>query len=374
MDVVATDVATQAGIAEATITFRAAIGDINGDGAPDFLLGRHLRPARLYVNGGTGSFAETDVGNFVANDRHECAWFDANGDGQPDVFCAVGADRGKEVKKNELWLQQPDGSFVNQAAQFGVMDPLGRGRRPVALDVNGDGWTDLYVVNRHARADGFPSVDRLYLNQGGSYFVDAPSYGLDLEIGIEASCAVTTDLNGDGWSDLAVCGPSTIRLYRNVNGTSLQDVTSAMDARSHVRDAKFVDMNGDGTLVLVAAFKDRVEVRFQVGGVFQPPAYTFPANGTLAVAVGDVNDDGAPDMYVLRGTDGPITNASDVMLLNAGTGGDFSQFSIPTTSAGHADGVEALDYDGNGLTDFLVLNGAGLVHPGPIQLIAFFPA
>jgi hypothetical protein len=36
--------------------------------------------------------------------------------------------------------------------------------------------------------------------------------------------------------------------------------------------------------------------------------------------------------------------------------------------------VVPLDYDGNGLTDFLVLNGGGEKEsgPGPVELIAFF--
>jgi hypothetical protein len=45
--------------------------------------------------------------------------------------------------------------------------------------------------------------------------------------------------------------------------------------------------------------------------------------------------------------------------------------SIPSTSQGVAEFVAPIDYDGNGLTDFLVLNGAG-TGPGPVELIAFF--
>jgi Bacterial Ig-like domain len=52
----------------------------------------------------------------------------------------------------------------------------------------------------------------------------------------------------------------------------------------------------------------------------------------------------------------------------------FLMSSIPSTSQGEADSVEPLDYDGNGLTDFLELNGGGEVGdgPGPVELIAFF--
>src|SRR4029453_9902976 len=47
---------------------------------------------------------------------------------------------------------------------------------------------------------------------------------------------------------------------------------------------------------------------------------------------------------------------------------------IPSTSQGEADSVAPIDYDGNGLTDFLVLNGGGEQGSlaGPVELIAFF--
>jgi hypothetical protein len=46
--------------------------------------------------------------------------------------------------------------------------------------------------------------------------------------------------------------------------------------------------------------------------------------------------------------------------------------SIPSASGGKAESVWPIDHDGNGLTDFLVLNGDGKVQ-GPVQLIAFYP-
>jgi hypothetical protein len=46
---------------------------------------------------------------------------------------------------------------------------------------------------------------------------------------------------------------------------------------------------------------------------------------------------------------------------------------LPDTRPGSAESVTAIDYDRNGLMDFLVLNGRGTGNPGPIQLIALFP-
>ena len=74
----------------------------------------------------------------------------------------------------------------------------------------------------------------------------------------------------------------------------------------------------------------------------------------------------------MRGTDSAGNNAPDQVYLNDGGGASFTLMSsIPSTSQGAPDSVLPLDYDGNGLTDFLVLNGAG-TGPGPVELIAFF--
>jgi hypothetical protein len=50
--------------------------------------------------------------------------------------------------------------------------------------------------------------------------------------------------------------------------------------------------------------------------------------------------------------------------------------SIPSTREGKSDFVAPLDYDQNGLTDFLVLNGSGRkgTSRGAVQLIAFYQA
>ena len=51
-------------------------------------------------------------------------------------------------------------------------------------------------------------------------------------------------------------------------------------------------------------------------------------------------------------------------------GTKFRSVKIPQTSKGTADDVFAIDYDKNGLTDFVVLNGRS--KTGPIQLLASF--
>src|SRR6201986_4007416 len=165
----ATDAAAAAGISQVTQSIGATVGDLNGDGLPDMLLNRtFVASARVYLNTGAGGFSEIDANSFPKDDRHGCAMADVNGDGLEDIYCTVGASHGTAVKSNELWIQQPNGTFVNEAAAMGVSDPYGRSRAAVFFDANGDGWPDLFVANFYPRPDGQPTPNRLFINQGGT--------------------------------------------------------------------------------------------------------------------------------------------------------------------------------------------------------------
>ena len=66
----AVDIAAGVGIAEVTQSWSVAVGDYDVDGRPDFLLGRHQLPGRLY-HGDGASFLEVNAGTFGASDRHD---------------------------------------------------------------------------------------------------------------------------------------------------------------------------------------------------------------------------------------------------------------------------------------------------------------
>jgi plastocyanin len=373
---IAVDEAAAAGIAESTQTAASLTADINSDGWPDILLSRDgVASAQLFLNNRNGTFSESQPGTFVKSDRLGCAAADVNGDGRADIFCSIGAHHGTWVKTSQLWVQQSDGSFVDQGSSSGVADPLGRDRGPLFVDVNGDGLLDLFVSADPERPDGLPTPNRLFINQGNGIFRDTPSFGLDQDMG--GGCIRTADVNGDGRADLLVCGSSgnrPLRLFENVGGTHFVDVTAPFGLSGEKPSgALLVDLTGLGSPDLVEIFSNTLEVRRLVGGVFQPPSFTLSLSSGAAVAAGDVNGDGLPDLYVVQGKAG-TANAPDVMLLNGWNGSTltFTQMTIPETTLGVGQGVYPLDYDHNGLTDFLVLNGDHV--NGPVQLIAFFPS
>ena len=371
--VTVTDQAAAAGLGGVDLTWSAAVADFNADSWPDVFVAQHFHAAHLWLNNHDGTFSEVNAGYFKANDRHDCLAADFNADGQEDLFCSIGTDRGTALKSNELFIQQPDHTFTEQAYQWYVSDPAGRGRNSTVLDANNDGYPDIFSGTAALRADGLPSPNRLYLNTGHGSMVDSPAMGVDLDIG--SRCAHTADYNSDGWPDLLVCADiGGLHLFRNNQGRGFQDVSSILGAHVSAVDAAMVDVNHDGRPDLLTLTSTTLAERLQrADGTFAPPSTILNLHAGMALAVGDVNGDHNPDIYVVGGRTGDA-NAPDYLLLGNASGG-FTTQPIPETTVGYGDRVYPLDYNHDGLTDFLVLNGGGdsANVPGPIQLLTPAP-
>jgi len=363
-----TDQAPAAGISgPQDWTFSGTVTDFNGDGWPDIFVARHWHPANLWLNNKDGTFNPTDVTYFQSiTDRHDCRFGDFNKDGLRDLFCSVGADRGSAAKSNALYIQQPDHTFVEQAYQWNVSDPWGRGRYGATLDANNDGHRDIFYGTESLRPDGMPSINRFYVNTWHGSFVDDPAMGLDLNIG--SLCAHPVDYNSDGWPDLLVCGESGgLHLFRNVQGHGFTDVSPVLGALAKPLDAVMVDVNHDSRPDLITLAPAKVAERLQLAnGTFAPPKTILTMKSGRSLAVGNVNGDHNPDIYVVCGRIG-TENAPDYLLVGNATGGFTSQ-TIPETTAGGGDRAYPIDYAHGGLTSFLVLNGQ-VPNPGPAQLI-----
>jgi VCBS repeat protein len=133
-------------------------------------------------------------------------------------------------------------------------------------------------------------------------------------------------------------------------------------------DVTFADVTGDGRrdLIQLSHALLRVSRRTDSGYRIVVEARLDRAVG---VAAGDVDGDGAADIYVARGD--MSGNQRDLLMLSRQGGRKLVPIRIPQTDRGTADDVFALDYDDNGRADFVVLNGRR--RPGPIQLLAAFP-
>src|SRR5436190_8668043 len=126
--------------------------------------------------------------------------------------------------RNQMFRNNGDGTFSDVSVRTGTDSPKTWGVSAAFVDVDRDGWLDLFVGNyltytleTHTRcfmesgqedycAPGryTPQRSRFYRNRGHGQFVDATAAaGMDREFG-PALGVSTADFNGDGWIDIFV--------------------------------------------------------------------------------------------------------------------------------------------------------------------------
>ncbi len=370
--VVARDVALSTGVFEETGTYGAVVADFDGDGVDDIFLGRHGRRGLLLLNR-DGRFVQHTALRMTSIDRHGCTAADIDGSGLPDLYCAVGGKRGSGLKSNELWLDPGGPDPVEVAADRGLSDPTGRGRLATFLTARRQDEVNLVLANSPTRVDGLPSVGRAFSTDGDGRFKTRVRPGFASRLGALAMQA--GDIDNDGREDLLLLAGGLqapeqggTRLYRNTR-RGLVDVTRKLGVRSiDSVDAGLVDVNKDGKLDLVQLSPTMLRVSVMKKGKFRK-VYQRRLSYGSAIASGDANGDGKSDLYIVRSNG--TRNQPDVMLLNGNGGGRWSSVLIPQATGGAGDDAYAIDHDGNGLDDFLVLNGHN--KRGPVQLIAFYP-
>jgi hypothetical protein len=360
------DVGPFLGLPRLVASWDVAKADLTGDGVPDLIVSYHSRTV-FYTNRGN---AFEELFSQDGGDVHGCAAADVDLNGLLDVYCTRGAQHGTITKRNRLWMQQSPGVFVDMAEEFGVTDPLGRGRRTVFIDLDHDPYPDLFVGNNSPRQDAEPSPNRTFHNEGGSRFVEV-RLGITQERG--ANCVQSIDFNGDGWKDLLLCGVDRLFIYRSERSTAgrrFTDVTRAMigERPTRVAGARFADFDRDGRLDLALIRKDRFEILHRSWkGTLGPVMFqTGLVRGTW-VAVGNIDGGRGPDALLVQGCLGN-TNVVDKLFVNRGAG-RFAQVGAPPAQRGCGDVAASIDVDGDKMDEIVVLNGRPPTMPGPVQVL-----
>jgi hypothetical protein len=366
------DVGDRLGFPQHTASWGIDSGDLSGDGRPNDLAISYHGRVRLYFNDGGAGFTEDRRPDL--RDPHDCTIADVNGNGLGDVYCTRGAGEGTIRKANALWIQGPAGTFTDVATEFGVADPLGRGRHSTFIDIDGDGFPDLFVGNTMQRPDGRSTPNRTYLNLQGRRFREA-RLGATRAIG--ANCAQAVDFNRNGRQDLLVCGQSRLFLFRNGRDPGgeprFRDVAGSVGlALPGVRSAWVDDFDGDGRPDIAIVQKERFRVLLQRGGEFRHVAVDRRLGNGRWVAVGEVDGRGGPDLYVVQGCRGS-RNLDNLLLLNDGRG-RFRSVETPQAGSGCGDMAEMVDIDGDGRDEVIVMNGRPRGVRGPVQVLTRSPA
>ncbi len=242
-----------------------ALGDINNDGLTDIYLSGNRVENRLFLNRGDLKFDDVTDEAGVGG---RAAWStgvtmaDVNADGWLDIYVCNSGDIQGDNRRNELYLNNQDGTFTEAAAEYGL-DNEGLSTHGVFFDYDRDGDLDFYLLNNSYQAIGSFNLeknerpkrdsvggDRLYVNREG-YFYDvseaAGIYGSIIGFGLGVTVG---DVDRDGWPDLFVSNDFFERDYlymNNRDGTFRETLTASMQSISAASmGADMADIDNDG--------------------------------------------------------------------------------------------------------------------------------
>jgi Flp pilus assembly protein TadD len=303
-DVRFTDVTGEAGLADpGTVPTALALGDYDGDGEDNLF----VAPASLYnVHGGFVADVTARTPLALPAGAVAAAFADYDNDGWIDLFAIGGDGRGYLLRNDE------GRRFEDVTRAAGVAD-AGGARRPLFVDLDHDGDLDVLLV-------GGPKT-RLYRNNLDGTFTDVPgAAGLqDSAAGVRGWDAAFGDFDDDGRIDVFVMNAEGAdALYRGSGVRGFEDVTAASGLAA--------------------------------------------SRGSGAVAVGDYDNDGALDIFVL-GADG--TNGGEPTLWHNAGNGTFlrdrrSVDAFQRLRRVGALGAEFVDYDNDGWLDLVVAGRRGV--------------
>ncbi len=234
------------------------------------------------------------------------------------------------------------------SAGFPTVQQLTAGNQPNSVavgDFNRDGHQDVAVVNTNSS----PGTVSVFLGNGVGGF-SPPS---TVSTGNVPQAVVVTDFDGDGIEDLAVSSQNGVGVFLgNGNGTFRE--VGSYPANIGPAGLAVGDFNKDGLPDLAVANTLSSTISILLGngaGGFQPTANYGTGNengsGDNAVAVGDFNLDGNPDVATVDSNDGLV-----YVFLGAGNGSFGAATAINV--GGNPIDITSADLNGDGIPDLIV--------------------
>lgn len=347
--------------------------DFNNDGFVDVLVlrGAWLRadghlPSSLLRNNGDGTFTDVteEAGLLNFHPTGTGVWFDYNRDGWLDLFVGNESTEG-DPNPCRLFRSNGDGTFTDCARECGVAI-TGFVKAAVSADFNHDGWPDVYLsrldgANLLLRNDG-PAGGADRSPRGPWHFTDVAK-----EAGVtepfQSFSAWFWDYDNDGWADVMVTGydiqdvgdvaadrlgqphgAERARLYHNNRDGTFSDVSKSAGVFKllHTMGCNFGDLDNDGWLDFyvgtgnpdLTTLAGARMFRNDGAGHFQDVT-TSGGFGQIqkghAIAFGDINNDGAQDIYFVVGGAFPVDHYRSQLFANPRNGNHWLTLKLEGT-------------------------------------------
>ena len=291
--------------------------DIDNDGDQDFFITNRNASNKLWLNDGGMQFTDVTsscgISTSIITKSYGASFGDYDNDGYIDMYICNFHSSIIDIE-NELYHNNGNGTFTEVTAIAGVGNGFQQSFQSTWIDIDKDGFLDLHVIN-----DRPNQQNSFYHNNGDGTFTDVASdWGVN--ISVWAMSSTFGDYDRDGDLDLYVTNSldGNVLLSNNMNeGGGFIDVTDieAVQVNQICWGACFIDHENDSWLDLYVAsgmntFTDYPAVFDQYG--VQPNAF-YSSSGdspmldistetpqaeqyTFAIAKGDFNNDGFPDL------------------------------------------------------------------------------
>lgn len=324
------------------------IGDVNGDSIPDIV----LATGTILFGDGKGGFPQRN--QYALDSNSAVVITDIDGDGIADLVFGRGTADVLFGSSLTVMIGSGDGRFLGPMSSDPALTPdlSNSSFQFVVADFDGDGASETVVMYSQPDAIYWTalklSADRRFLSLGQEKLAHAAKS--------TAASIAAADFDQDGKKDIALLlqlagGGSEIQFYRG-RGDGRFEVPVTTPLSENAEFITTADVNGDAIPDLVGTAGDSVWVRLGRGnGTFGPVTFSVEVSSP-AIAVGDFNHDGKPDLLITAtGTNSPLT-----VLPGKGNGefGTAIKSTIPGYFYRKAYGLTVADLNLDGFLDVIL--------------------